>query len=138
MRLIQIKLGELVNNITKFEGEPTALVDKSQYYTFMNTNNALINGIEELMRKYDSNFLLISIYSTALSIFFVGRIIETYVQYCREMGCAQEDNKTAMLRFQKVLSQQKKKIKSFSLRSWHFLEEEEKQHYGIKPNPVCC
>lgn len=41
-----------------------------------------------------------------------------------------EDNKSTMLRFQKVLGEQKKKLKAYSTRKWSFLEEERKVSYG--------
>ena len=51
IKLIQLKLGELINHIGKFENEPAAQINKKHYESFMSTSNNLINGIEELMRK---------------------------------------------------------------------------------------
>lgn len=44
----------------------------------------------------------------------------------REMSCSQEENKTAMLRFQKILTPQQKKLKAISSRNWRFPEDVKK------------
>ena len=42
------------------------------------------------------------------------------------MSNSDEEKQNAMLRFQKILSQQKKKLKNFTSRTWHFIDEEKK------------
>ena len=43
-----------------------------------------------------------------------------------------EQNKTAMARFQKVLAEQKRKLKAYTTRNWNFVEEKKEKSYGMQ------
>lgn len=49
---IQFKLGELINNISRFDNEQTGKLTRARYESFMSTNNELVNEIEGLLKMY--------------------------------------------------------------------------------------
>lgn len=104
--MIQVHLAELISNNTQFEDKKNGKLTKSFYENFVKANNDLISTIEDLLNKY--------VDLSAWNKWFDDR----------EANNTETDNKGAIQRFQKVLTEQKKKFAAFTNRRWHLIQEE--------------